>query len=104
MVKNNVVSKTNTATDDLKFNLVSSPLWFASLNVVCLTHPAYQGDRTEQEAPLYVNDVYFCEHPVNLQELFFKNQGAGNNAKIVAYGVLLMDAEKRRLGLPVDGI
>jgi len=104
MQKNNFVSKSLTAPNDLKFNLVSTPLWFGSLNVVCLTHPAFHGDRTEQLAPLYVNDVFFCEHPVNLQELFFKNQNAGDDALVVAYGALLLDAEKRRMGLPIDGV
>ena len=101
---NNVVSKTATAAADTMFKLVNAPMWFHSLNVHCITHPAYYGDRTEQEAPVYVNDVLFYEHPVDLNQLFFKNQGAGNNAKIVAVGALILESEKKRLGIPTEGV
>ncbi len=101
---NNIISKSYTATADTKFKLVTKPMWFHSLNIVCLTHGAYYGDRTEQEIPMAVNDVIYYEHPVNLDELFFKNQGAGNNAKIVAVGALILKAEKQRLGIVTDGV
>ena len=101
---NNVVSKAATAAADTMFKLVNAPMWFSSLNVVCLTNAAYYGDRVDQEAPVFVNDVIYYEHPVNLNELYFKNQGAGANAKIVAVGALMLKAEMVRLGIPTDGI
>lgn len=101
---NNVVSKSATASADTKFNLVTKPMWFHSLNIVCLTNGAYYGDRESQEFPLAVNDVTYFEHPVDLNEIFFKNQGAGLNAKIVAVGALILKSEKIRLGIPTDGV
>ena len=98
---NNAVSKSATATADTMFPIVSKPMWFASVNIHCLTHAAFYGDRTEQEAPVYVNDVVYYDSPTNLNEIYFKNLGAGNNAKLVAVGVLLLDAEKIRLGIPL---
>ncbi len=103
-MENNVVSKNKTASADTKFNVTSPPMWFHSLNVRCLTHPAFYGDRTEQVFPMYVNEVVYFEHPVNLSELYFKNQGAGNNAKIVAVGALMLKSEMKRLGIPTHGI
>jgi hypothetical protein len=79
-------------------------MWFHSLNVVCLANSAYYGDRVEQEAPLFVNDVVYYEHPVNLNEIYFKNQTGGSNAKIVAVGALMLKSEMIRLGIPTDGV
>ena len=96
---NNVVTKQRTATVDTKFKLVSKDMWFASLNIHCITHPAYYGDRTEQDAPFYANDVLYYDAPVNLNEIYFKNMSAGSNTKIVAVGVLILDVELKRLRL-----
>lgn len=101
---NNVVSKTATAAADTKFKLVSAPMWFHSLNIVCMTNGAYYGDRVAQDFPMNVNDVIYYEHPVNLDEIYFKNQGAGANAKIVAVGALILKAEMQRLGIYTDGV
>jgi len=100
-IPNNAVTKAATATADTKFKLVTKPMWFASVNIHCLTHPAFYGDRTAQEAPVFVNDVVYYDAPTDLNELYFCNQGAGLNAKIVAVGILLLDEEKIRLGIPL---
>lgn len=102
-LENNVVTRKHTATSDLKFNLVDAPMWFASINVVSLTNSAFYGDRVDQESPMFVNDVVFYDAPTDLSQLFFKNYGAAANCKIVASGVLLLNSELKRLGLPYKG-
>jgi len=98
---NNVVTRKHTATDDLKFNLNDAPMWFASINVVALTHSSFYGDRVDQESPMFINDVMYYDSPTDLSQLYFKNYGAGANCKIVASGVLLLESEMRRLGIPI---
>lgn len=99
-LENNVVTRKHTTVVDTKFNLVDVPMWFSSLNVVALTNNAFYGDRVDQESPLFVNDVLSYEAPTDLSQLYFKNYTAGSNCKIVASGVLLLESELKRLGLP----
>jgi len=103
-LENNVVTRKHITTNDLKFNLVDAPLWYASVNVVALTNSAFYGDRVDQDSPMFVNDVVYYDAPTDLSQLYFKNYAAGSNCKIVASGVLLLKSELKRLGLPVEGI
>jgi len=96
---NNIITRTHTAAADTMFKLVSAPMWFNSLNVHCLTNTAFYGDRTAQDAPLFVNDVFYCEHPIDLNQMYFKNYTGGSNCKIVAVGMLMTDQELLERGL-----
>ena len=100
---NNVVTRKHLALDDLKFNLNNAPMWFASINIVALTHPACYGDRVDQDSPIFVNDVVYYDAPTDLSQIFFKNYNAGDDCLIVASGVLLLKSEMKRLGIPVEG-
>lgn len=101
---NNVVTRKHLALNDLKFNLVDAPMWFASVNVVALTKSAFYGDRVDQDSPLFVNDVVYYDAPTDLSQIYFKNYSAGDDCLVVASGVLLLKSELLRLGLPTEGI
>ena len=98
-----VVSRSYTASADTVFNLVSSDLWFEEINIHCYTNTAKYGDTrdlTNVFGLIYPNDVVTFRN-VNLKDLYFMNNGAGANATISIVGVIMRDARKKELGIPL---
>ena len=89
----------HTATADTKFRLIQSDAWFRDLNIECFTNDAYYGDTNEQDLTLPSGDILAYQGPINLAEIYFKNQNAGSNCKITAAGTLLTPKELRELEL-----
>jgi len=90
-----------TATADTPFKLVKKDTWFESIDVFVYDHDAYLGDLRDQDVRVYAGDIYYLLHPVNLNDYYFKNVGAGDNIRIVVAGILLSDNRKKQLGIPV---
>jgi len=90
-----------TATADAAFKLVNDDKWFESIDVFVYDNNAYMGDVGTQDILIQANDIYYLLHPVNLNDFFFRNVGAGANTRVVVAGVLLSDRRKRELGISV---
>lgn len=86
------LSITKTYSSDTASNIVpaQTPLIFTELDIQILTNDAYYGDKNEQAFELTAGDIVSFRNStgVNLTDIYFKNQGAGNNIKVVAVGVL----------------
>lgn len=92
-----------TATTDAAFKLTTNkPTWFESVDIFIYDNSALVGDIGDQDALLGAGDIYYFLHPVNLDDYFFRNAGAGLNTRLVVAGTLLSDRRKRGLGIPVD--
>lgn len=90
-----------TATADIPFKLVPEDRWFESFDIFFYDNSAYMGDLRDQDVLINSGEIFYLTHPVNLADFFFKNSTAGNNTRIVVAGVLLSDARKKELGIPV---
>jgi len=93
-------SSTTAAADDT-FKVVNSDKWFESIDIFIYDNNAYIGDLHDQDVLIQSNDIYYLLHPVNLNDFYFKNAGAGLNTRVVVMGVLLTDLRKKELGIPV---
>jgi hypothetical protein len=91
-----------TATNDNSFQVVSIDKWFEFLDVFVFDQNAYMGDVFNQDVTIVANDIYYFPTPVNGKEVYFKNIGAGLNARVVFVGVELSDARKKVLGIPLQ--
>jgi hypothetical protein len=60
--------------------------WFSYVDIFIQSQACYFGDKTTQDIPFSVGDVYTINRPVNVKDLFFLNAVAGNNTKIVIVG------------------
>ncbi len=76
------LSLSYTLSNDNINRVSDTPQPFYECNIHCATHPVYYGTGEICEAPLSVGDVAFFKNG-NLQDIFVKNQGAGNNGKII---------------------
>jgi hypothetical protein len=92
------LSFTKTATADAPFRLTAENIPFYDLNIHCLTHDFYYGDKAIQEADQYVGDVSFFRH-ADLSDIWFKNQNAGSNTKVVGVATVPTTFVKQALGL-----
>ncbi len=90
-----------TATADIPFKLVHDDVWFESFDIFFFDNAAYMGDLRSQDVLLNANDVYYLLHPANISNFFFRNATPGSNTRIVIAGILLSDARKKELGIPV---
>ena len=97
-MSSNVTTFFHTATDDNPFKLTIKDHWFKDCNIHIATQNAKYGDKNRQDASATTNDVLSFED-VNLNDLFFKNAGAGANTTIYFVGVEMLPAEKARLGV-----
>jgi hypothetical protein len=88
-----------TATDDLAFKLVTMDTWLKEVDIFVYTNDAYIGNFENQTLWVAANDVYTIKGIVNLNDIFIKNYGAGNNTVISLAGVALSDYEKRQNGI-----
>jgi len=79
-----------TAADDNAHTLTELPLIFTSVDIQILTNDAYFGDAYTQEFELSAGDIvsYRNEAGLDIRKFYFKNQGAGNNIKVVVNGIL----------------
>lgn len=86
------LSVSKTFSNDNASNVVptQTPLIFQELDIQILTNDAYYGDKNNQEFELSAGDIvsFRSSTGINLTEIYFKNQGAGNNIKVVAVGLL----------------
>lgn len=76
-----------TATSDTKFTLATEPMILHDVMVGCFTNDCKFGDSLKQEFEMNVGDVFTFTHPVDIEDLFFINNTAGSNTKIVIVGV-----------------
>lgn len=97
-MSSSTISLSHTATDNNKFHLVDVDLWVSEVNIHVLLQDAKYGDFDVQEATITTNDVPFFKD-VNLADLYFKNDGAGANTKIVLVGIRMTEARKKELGI-----
>lgn len=98
-----LIVKSRTATADTIFKLVNVDLWFEDINIHCYTNNAKYGDATDIAnvyGLIYANDVVSFRN-LNLNDVYFANATAGSNTTITAVGVLMTDARKKELGIPV---
>lgn len=81
-----------TFSDDNAANITTTqtPLVFQELDIQILTYAAYYGDHNNQEFELSAGDIvsFRTSAGIDLTKLFFKNQTAGQNVKVVAVGLL----------------
>lgn len=86
-----VFSNSWTFTTDNARVLTTDPLIFRELDIQILDNDAYMGDVNGQEFELSSGDIvsYRSSSGIDIREFFFKNQGAGNNIKVVVNGILL---------------
>ena len=98
MPLSSVFAVEHTATDDLKFRLVSGTLWVSSANIHVETHPAKYGNAEKQDAVITIVDVSFFDD-FNLADMYFKNAGAGNDTTIRIVGILMTEARMKELGV-----
>ncbi|PNX45504.1 MAG: hypothetical protein BV457_09460 [Thermoplasmata archaeon M9B1D] len=84
------ISHTNSSDNAESVSPTQTPLIFQELDIQILTNDAYYGDKNIQEFELSAGDIvsFRSSAGVNLTDIFFKNQNAGNNTKIVAVGLL----------------
>jgi len=83
----NVVAVSKTATDDLKFRLFLTELWFREANIHCVTNDCKYGDTNTQDATITAGDIISFQD-FNAADLFFINAAAGSNTTIYFVGVL----------------
>jgi hypothetical protein len=99
-IPSNVVQLAHTATDDLKFALVYSDMWFREINIHILTNDARYGDTNITSSNPSItagNGISFQD--VNLKDIFFINSAGGSNTTIFAVGVLMTPGRKTELGV-----
>lgn len=86
------VSVSKTFASDNPANALSGEvdLIFQELDIQILTNDAYYGDHNIQEFELSAGDIvsFRSSAGINLKDIYFKNQTAGNNIKVVAVGLL----------------
>jgi len=86
------LSLSKTFVNDNASNIVgtSTPLVFQELDIQILSNDAYYGDKNTQAFELSAGDIisFRSSTGVNLTDIYFKNQGAGNNISVVAVGLL----------------
>lgn len=80
-----------TFTNDNARILTDIPLIFTELDIQILDNDAYMGDVNGQSFELTAGDIvsYRNAKGISIKQFFFKNQGAGNNIKVVVNGILL---------------
>ena len=89
--------ETKTATTDAAFKVVTKDIWLYYADVFVLTNNAYMGDVGNQDIPILANDIYTFPTPVNINDLFFKNYGAGLNTNVIITGMGMSDADIKTL-------
>lgn len=80
-----------TWTTDNAEILTNEPMVFTSMDIQILTNDAYFGDVNGQEFELSAGDIVSYRNEIqgiDITQFFFKNQGAGNNIKVVVNGVI----------------
>lgn len=84
------ISHTNSTDNAESVAPTQTPLIFQELDIQILDNDAYYGDKNVQEFEVSAGDIisFRSSSGINLTDIFFKNQGAGNNTKIVAVGLL----------------
>lgn len=75
-----------TATADTVFCPVPHEVWLEYADIFCYTNDCNFGDAHNQDIDILAGDSYSIPHPVNINDLYFKNAGAGANTKIVIIG------------------
>jgi hypothetical protein len=95
-----VVSISHTATDDNKFKLVTADLWLEDVNIHCYDNNANYGSRSNQNGDLTAGDILTFRY-INLNDIFFINNTAGNNTTISAIGVVMPPERIRAYGIPI---
>ena len=90
-----------TATSDLPFKLVNTDTWVETVDIFVLDNSAFFGDIGIQDIPVIANDIYYSLVPINLNDIFIRNVTAGANTRITFYAVLMTDARKKQLGIPL---
>jgi hypothetical protein len=86
----------HTATDDLKFRLVSADLWIRTANIHITSQACKYGDTTSQDGSLSVNDILVYED-FNLGELYFINASAGANTVVTANCIKATEGYKKNV-------
>jgi hypothetical protein len=97
-ISSSVISLSHTATDDNKFHLSDVDLWASEANIHVLTNDAKYGDFDTQEATITTNDVPFFRN-FNIRDIYFKNDGAAANTKIVIVGIRMRESVMKELGI-----
>ena len=86
------LSVTKTYASDTASNITQTqtPLVFQELDIQILNQDAYYGDHNIQLFELSAGDIisFRSSTGVDLTEIFFKNQNAGQNITVVAVGLL----------------
>lgn len=84
------ISHTNSSDNAESCTPTQTPLIFQELDIQILTNDAYYGDKNIQEFEVSAGDIisFRSSTGVDLTQIFFKNQNAGLNCKIVAVGLL----------------
>jgi len=84
------ISKTYASDTASNITTTQTPLIFQELDIQILTNDAYYGDKNVQAFELTAGDIisFRSSTGVNLTDIFFKNQTAGNNIVVNAVGLL----------------
>ena len=91
-----VITYQHTATDDLLFRLISTPLWLRSANIHIVTNSCKYGGLYNQDAILTTTDVAFFDD-FNLQDLYFKNAVGGADTTIRLVGIVMTPGRMKEL-------
>ena len=92
------ISFTHTATDDNPFRLVTVSIPMYEVNIHCFLKKANYGNLAEQNGEINVGEIPYFPN-VDLKDIWFKNNNAGDNTKIVAIGSVPVKAIKQYLRL-----
>ena len=82
----NVLAISKTATDDNKFRLVQSEMWFREGNFHIITNNAKYGDTNTQDATITAGDIVTFQD-FNLADIFFINATGGSNTTVYFVGI-----------------
>lgn len=93
------ISVRKTPTADTMFKLVTADMWFEEVNIHVSTHSAKYGDLLARHETITAGDIVPFSNPINLNDVFFENNTAGDNTVVTAVGVLMLPARMRELGL-----
>lgn len=94
----NILTLSHTAIDDLKFHLVHEPVWVRSANIHIVTNDANYGNFDAQAAKAATGAVVEFRD-FNIQDLFFRNTGAGLNTTVQVVAILMTEGRKQELGV-----
>lgn len=99
--QSNVVAITHTATDDLKFRLITAHVWFREGNFFISGNSAKYGSESNTNTTLTPGSAMSFQD-FDIGDLYFINAGAGSNTTIEFVGIRMLPGHMKNLGLEGD--